>query len=239
MYEENNPSDKTIIRQGQIDWDNIQDKFQDVIKKIIKAAKYVFSEEGGACDETRKEEVLEKWEKTNKKIIENEKKKAKDDILDDVDNVPDTKDDEEDISIIHKIPDSPDLYEETNPAPEYDVSDDYELNFPKQEDKTIIKKKIEIKLDPHGLNNPNKKKPNKDIPNKYANYYEQYYKQYYGQEYDCPYANQNRLLRAMKVCKKNEAKRLKFRNAANVFMKALKQKKLRAAKKLKAKTAKI
>lgn len=237
MYEENYPSDKTIIRQGdKVDWDNVEEKFKDVIKKIINAAKYIFSEDGGACDETRKDEVLDKWEKTNKKIIENEKKKPKDDILDDADNVPDTKDDDEDISIIHKIPDSPDLNDETNEMkPEYDVSDDYELNFPK-EDKKIIKKKIEVKYDPYGLNNPKKKGHNKDVPNKYANYYEQYYKQYFGQEYDCPYADQYRLLRATKVCKKNEAKRLKFRNAANV---ALKQKKLRAAKKLKAKTAKI
>ncbi|XP_026316580.1 uncharacterized protein LOC113227790 isoform X4 [Hyposmocoma kahamanoa] len=222
MYKGNDNGAKSIIRGG-IQWGNIGQKFRHVIKKIVDTANYIFSEEGGACEETRKEDVLDKWEKTNKKIIENERREKSEDDLIIPDNYSDNGDDDEDITVIKNIPDSPDFNDDMNTA----LDDDDDFSVPPQDDKDVgIIKHIDVKYDPHGLHIGGRPH-NKDVPNPYTNYYDRYKNQYYGQQRKCPYSRHQR---AFEVCKNPDAKRLRFRNATSkrLLMKKMKQSKLKA-----------
>lgn len=213
MYTGNGHGDKSIIRQG-IDWGDIGEKFQNIIKKIIETANYIFSERGGACDETRKDDVLDKWEKINKQIIENEKRN----INIDINVVPhpkyipsENKDDDEDIAIIQNIPNSSD--EDYRGNKDYSDRDDLPVYV--------------NKYDPYGLNRPTDNRQNKDTPNRYTDYYNRYKFQEYGNR-DCPY----RMPRAIKdFCKNPNADK----QVQKLSGRKRKQRKL-TAKKLKMKT---
>lgn len=233
-YKGNDYGDKHIIRKG-IDWGDIGEKFRDIINKIIKAAKYIFSEEGGACDDSNKEDVLDKWEEINKKIIENEKQ-IPDSGPDN--NIPENKDDDDEMMIIKEIPDSPD---DTNPLPNKNNYYPYYNDSPysSRDNKKI---RVDVEYDWNGLNREKKNRQNKDIYNPYTDYDYRYNPM---QNWDCPYSNRGRYPRNTKVCKNDkkgaDKKKLKFKNH-KLRMKKNKLRKLKeknpTAKKLKMKTGK-
>lgn len=252
MYKENDNADRSIIRQG-VDWGTIGKKFQHIIIRIIEAAKYIFSEKGGACDETKKSDVLDKWEKSNQEIIESEKQNTQDDYDEDADiefipneskstdapvtipddnfRYPEPEYDDDDINVIDEIPSLPKSDKDQNSNVPNDDYDYYSNKPPKN----VFD--FDIGYDPYGPNQDKGEPKNKDKPNPYIDYYNKY-RVIIGYPGGC-----HRYPRDTKVCKKDDAKKLERKKLRNKKLRMTKLKlkkpkpKKSAAKKLKKKKA--